>query len=112
MAYKTLMECCNGEVNLEVEVLRLARRLKIFSADDLHVLDPSLEELGRDRRVYGAILHSLKDQGKIKFVSYIPSSRQMCHNRPVAQWQFIESDFKRQADALSNKLGKATKVTT
>ena len=87
--YKTLLEYCPYDINLELEVLRIARQLKLFTADDLHILDPSLDRLDLDRRVYGSILRTLADQGKIKFRSYVPSERQTCHNRPVGQWEFI-----------------------
>lgn len=88
--YRTLLEYCPTDINLELEVLRLARCLKVFTADDLHILDPTLDALDLDRRVYGSILHNLSKQGRIKRVGYVPSERDICHNRPVAKWKLVE----------------------
>lgn len=87
--FRTLMEYCSSEPNLELEVLRIAEDLGKFTADDLHVLDPTLDELNLDRRVYGSILRQLKAKGRIQFVGYVPSERETCHNRPVSEWEII-----------------------
>lgn len=88
--FKTLMEFCPTDENLELAVRAIARHLKIFSADDLHVLDVSVAKLGREKQVYGAVLNKLSKDGFIKKIGYISSSRTTCHNRPVLQWKCME----------------------
>ena len=88
--FKTLMEFCPSDENLELAVRAIARRLKILSADDLHVLDVSVAKLGRERQVYGAVLAKLSKDGFLSKVGYIPSSRAACHNRPIMQWRCME----------------------
>jgi hypothetical protein len=88
--FKTLMEFCPSDENLELAVRAIARNLKVFSADDLHVLDLSVEKLGRDKRVYGAILSQLVKDGFIRKIGYVASSRETCHNRPVLQFEYVE----------------------
>jgi hypothetical protein len=87
----TLFDYCDSDVNLELEVLRIAKKLnRPFTADDLHVLDPSVKKLGRDKRVYGAILRSLGSQGKLCSLGYVKSTRETCHNRPILQWEMAK----------------------
>jgi hypothetical protein len=88
--FKTLMEFCPSDENLELAVRAIARKLKVFSADDLHVLDVSVAKLGRERQVYGAVLAKLAKGGFLSKVGYIPSSREACHNRPILQWRCME----------------------
>jgi len=88
--FKTLMEFCPSDVNLELAVRAIARRKKIITADDLHQLDFSLLQLGRKRQAYGGILNSLANEGFLRKLSYVPSSRSMCHNRPVLQFEYVE----------------------
>ena len=90
VVFKTLMEFCPSEENLELAIRAIARKKKVFTADDLHQLDASLELLGYDRRKYGSLLKSLEKQGFIKSLGYTASSRSTCHNRPVIQWQHVE----------------------
>jgi hypothetical protein len=89
-AFKTLMEYCPSNENLELAVRAIARNKKIISADDLHVLDVSVAKLGLDRRVYGAVLRKLSSDGFLKKLGYVSSSRDVCHNRPVLQFQYVE----------------------
>lgn len=88
--FKTLMEFCPSDENLELAVRAIARSKKVITADDLHVLDFSVEKLGRKRQVYGAVLAKLGKDGFLKKLSYVPSSRSTCHNRPVLQFQYVE----------------------
>jgi hypothetical protein len=88
--FKTLMEFCPSDENLELAVRAIARKLRVFTADDLHVLDVSLAKLGKDRRIYGAVLSKLSKDGFIEKIGYVESSRDMCHNRPVVQWRCLE----------------------
>jgi uncharacterized protein YfkK (UPF0435 family) len=84
------MEYCPSDENLELAVRAIARKLKVFSADDLHVLDFSVEKLGRNRSVYGSILRNLCNQGFIRKRGYILSERSVSHNRPILQWECLE----------------------
>jgi uncharacterized membrane protein YqiK len=88
--FKTLMEYVQSDENLELAVRAIARHLKIFSADDLHVLDVSVAKLGRKNQVYGAVLNKLSKDGFIIKNGYINSSRDTCHNRPILQWRCTE----------------------
>ncbi len=88
--FKTLMEFCPTEENLELAVRAIARNKKRICADDLHTLDFSVNKLGRDLRVYGAILRILEQQGFLKKVGYVSSSRSACHGRPVMLYEHVE----------------------
>ena len=83
----TLFRYVDTDQTLEALVLRIAERLGTFSADDLHVLEPEIARLKRDRRVLGAVLASLKKKGKICGLGYVKSKRALCHNRPVMSWR-------------------------
>src|SRR4030043_1199216 len=85
--FKTLMEYCPSEANLELAVRAIARSKGVFTADDLHVLDVSVARLGRKRQVYGAVLANLGREGFLEKVGYVASGRDTCHNRPVLQWR-------------------------
>lgn len=87
--YKTLMEFCRGDVNVEVEALNIARHLKFFTADDLHVLDPSLKLMNRSHCVYGITIKNLLKDRKIKFLRYVPSSRETAHYRPIGEYEYV-----------------------
>lgn len=82
-------EFCPSNVDLELEVMRIARRQGVFTVDDLHGLDESVEWLGRKRQVYGAVLRSLERQGVIRKVGYVNSIRRTCHYRPVLVWEYV-----------------------
>jgi hypothetical protein len=88
--FKTLMEWCPSDENLKLAVRAIARKRKTITSDDLHQLDESVFRLGRDRRVYGAILKELAHQGFLKKGNYVSSSRSTCHNRPVLEWHHVE----------------------
>jgi hypothetical protein len=88
--FKTLMEFCPSDANLELAVRAIARRKKIITADDLHQLDFSLLQLGRKRQAYGGILNSLANEGFLRKLGYVPSNRSTCHNRPVLQFEYVE----------------------
>lgn len=88
--FKTLMEWCPSEENLRLAVLAIARNKKRITADDLHVLDVSVDKLGRAHQIYGSILASLGKEGKLHKLNYVASSRVACHNRPVLQWEYVE----------------------
>jgi hypothetical protein len=88
--FKTLMEFCPSDENLELAIRAIARNKKRITADDLHVLDVSVAKLGRKKQVYGAELAKLCKDGFLKKVGYIPSSRDVCHNRPVMLWEHVE----------------------
>ena len=88
--FKTLMEFCPSDENLELAVRAIARNKKVICADDLHVLDASVAKLGREKQVYGAVLVKLAKDGFLEKVGYVPSSRSACHNRPILQWRYLE----------------------
>jgi hypothetical protein len=88
--FKTLMEFCPSEENLELAVRAIVRNKKVITSDDLHILDVSLEKLGKDRRIYGAVLSKLAKDGFIKKVGYVESERDTCHNRPILQWRYVK----------------------
>lgn len=88
--FKTLMEFCPSDANLELAVRAIARKKKIITADDLHQLDFSMMQLGRKRQAYGGILNSLANKGFLRKLGYVPSSRSTCHNRPVLQFEHVE----------------------
>ena len=88
--YMTLEEYCKSDQVLELEALKIAQRLQVFTADDLHSLDLIVKALRRDRRVYGAVIKNLQKQGKIKPVGYVQSKRSTCHARPVMQWRLAK----------------------
>ncbi len=83
----SLCQYVDSDLSLEGLVLRIAERLGTFSADDLHVLEPEIASLHRDKRVLGAVLASLKRKGKIRELGYVRSRRVECHNRPVMAWR-------------------------
>jgi hypothetical protein len=87
--FKTIYEYCRQDVNIEVEALSIARHLKTFTADDLHVLDPSLKLMGLSPQVYGPKIAKLLNDGKIKFLRYVKSSRATAHYRPVGEYEYI-----------------------
>ena len=88
--FKTLMEFCPSDENLELAVRAIARNKKVITADNLHVLDFSLSQLGRDRRVYGSILRNLCKEGFLKPLGYVASTRDTSHHRPVMKWEYVE----------------------
>jgi hypothetical protein len=88
--FKTLMEFCPSEQNLELAVRAIARNKGVITADDLHVLDFSVNKLGRNRQVYGAVLAGLVKQGFLEKVGYVSSSRDVCHHRPILQFRCLE----------------------
>ena len=88
--FKTLMEFCPSEANLELAVRAIARNKKLITADDLHQLDESVLRLGLKRQVYGAVLARLAKDGFLEPLGYVASSRGECHNRPVMQWRHVE----------------------
>ncbi len=79
--------------NLDLEKIawNVISGLEKFTADDLHVIERTIQEYGRDKRVIGALLTSLEKQGKISKIGYVKSSRKECHFRPVLQWQVNEA---------------------
>ena len=83
----TLFQYVDSDVDLEGLVLRIAESKVTFTVDDLHVLEPEIARLKRDRRVLGAVLASLKRKGKICGLGYVKSKRVVCHNRPVMAWR-------------------------
>ena len=87
--HKTLMEFCREDVNVEVEALNIFKHLKVGTADDLHVLDPSLQLMKLSHCVYGSAIRKLLHDGKIKFIRYVPSSRETAHYRPVGEYEYI-----------------------
>jgi hypothetical protein len=89
VVFKTLMEFCPSDANLELAVRAIARKKKVITADDLHQLDFALEELGRKRQVYGGMLASLVEQGFLRKGQYVASSRRECHHRPVLQFYYV-----------------------
>jgi hypothetical protein len=88
--YKTLFDWCPTEENLKEEIRKRARRLKVISSDNLHDLDYSVKLLGRDTRIYGALLKAIASEGMLKKGDYIPSEREECHGRPIIQWIYVE----------------------
>jgi hypothetical protein len=91
-AQTTLFRYVSTDLTLEEAVLSIARRRLTFTVDDLHVLEPMIESLHRDRRVLGAVLASLRKQGLIAPVNYERSTRKECHNRPIMRWQ-VRCDY-------------------
>ena len=87
--FKTIYEFCKSDINIEVEALSIAKHLDFFSADDLHVLDPSLEKMGLRPQVYGTAIKTLLKDGKIRFIRYVPSSRRITHGRPIGEYQYV-----------------------
>jgi len=87
--FKTLMEYCRDDVNVEVEALNIFRHLKIGTADDLHVLDPSLHLMNLSHCIYGSVIRKLLHDGKIKFLRYVPSTRETAHYRPIGEYEYI-----------------------
>jgi hypothetical protein len=67
----------------------IARSKPVFTADDLHILEPLIEKLHRDKRVLGSTLSALRRAGQIREVGYVKSTRKTCHNRPVMQWKAV-----------------------
>ena len=89
----SLFQYVDSDLSLEDMVLRIAERLGTFSVDDLHVLEPEIARLRRDKRVLGAVLASLKRKGKIRGLGYVKSRRVECHNRPVMRWVSVSGGF-------------------
>ena len=87
--YLTLMEYCPSDVNIEVEALKIAKQKKVFSVDDLHCLDPSLERMGLKHQVYGVAIRNLLKEGKIRFIRYVASNRSVAHYRPVGEYEYV-----------------------
>jgi hypothetical protein len=88
---KTLLEYCPTNIYLETYAWNVISGLKLFTADDLHVLEKEIELHNRDSRVIGAILKSFERQGKIRKVGYVKSKRkETCHGRPILQWEHIK----------------------
>lgn len=87
--FKTLMEFCPTEENLRLAVLAIARNKGRITADDCHVLDESVLKLGRKRQVYGSVLKGLADEGYLRKIGYVPSSRETCHYRPIVLFEFV-----------------------
>jgi len=87
--FKTLMEFCPSDENLRLAILAIARNKRLITADVCHVLDYSVMQLGRHRQVYGPILNGLANEGYLRKVGYVPSSRGVCHHRPVLQWSYV-----------------------
>lgn len=88
--FKTLMEYCPSDANLELAVRAIAKNKRVICADDLHVLDVSVAKLGRKNQVYGAVLAKLARDGFLRKKGYVCSSRDTCHNRPVMLWECTE----------------------
>jgi hypothetical protein len=87
--FKTIYEFCKSDINVVVEALDIAKRLGFFTADDLHVLDPSLEKMDLKPQVYGTTIKTLLKDGKIKFIRYVPSSRRVTHGRPIGEYEYL-----------------------
>jgi len=87
--YRTIQEFCKEDINVTVEVLSIAKHLGVFTADDLHVLDPSLDKMGLKPQVYGTSIKSLLKDGKIEFIRYVPSSRRQAHSRPLGEYKYV-----------------------
>lgn len=83
----SLFKYVDSSPDLEGLVLRIAESKGTFTVDDLHVLEPEIARLKRDKRVLGAVLASLKRKGKIRGLGYVKSQRVVCHGRPVLRWQ-------------------------
>jgi hypothetical protein len=90
MSQYSLDEYLLSPSDLEDEILKIAKRFGVITADDLHVLDPSLDRMGLDRRVYGLFLRNLAVQGHLERLGYVKSGRYRCHGRPILQWRFVE----------------------
>lgn len=86
---KTIQHFCSTNTDLEQLTLQLIKNKPVFTADDLHALEAEIAKQKRDPRVIGAILASLAKQGYIEKIGYIKSTRRICHNRPVLQWQTL-----------------------
>ena len=87
--FKTIQEFCKEDINIELEALDIFKRLKFATADDLHVLDPSLEKMKLSHCVYGSAIHNLVKAGKIRFIRYVPSSRAIAHYRPIGEYEYV-----------------------
>ena len=98
--FKTLMEWCPSEENLRLAVLAIARNKGRITADDCHVLDHSVMLLGRHRQVYGPVLNGLANEGYLRKLGYVASSRDACHNRPVLQFEFVDVCSKQPLERL------------
>ncbi len=79
----------SADPDIECEVRKIAERMGVFTADDLHVLEAMIRELGRDRRIIGSTLTNLRNRGLIEELGYVRSRRQVCHGRPVLQWRWV-----------------------
>ena len=88
--YMTLFDYCPTEENLKEEIRKRARRLKTISSDNLHDLDYSVKLLGRDTRIYGALLKAIAMEGLLVKGKYVPSERHACHGRPIIEWIYVE----------------------
>lgn len=89
--FKTLMEYVPSEENLKLAIRAIARRERVITADNLHVLDHSMRLLGKDTRAYGAYLRELADEGFLKKGSIVYSERETCHGRYLCQWHSMEA---------------------
>ena len=87
--HRTLYEFCREDINVTVEALAIAKHLKFFTADDLHVLDPSLEKMNLKPQTYGCSIKTLLKDKKIRFIRYVPSSRSVTHGRPVGEYEYL-----------------------
>ena len=88
--HKTIYEYCNTDVNLEEAVLEIGRHLGgEFTSDDLHVLDPSVEKMGKTTNCYGPVIASLVDQKRIVCIDYVPSSRRASHHRRIGKYRVV-----------------------
>jgi hypothetical protein len=87
--FKTIYEFCKSDINIEVEALAIAKHLGFFTADDLHVLDPSIEKMNLKPQVYGITIRTILHDGKIRFIRTVPSSRRQTHGRPIGEYEYI-----------------------
>jgi len=89
VVWKTLQEFCPSDINVQVEILSIAKHLGTFTADDCHILDPSLKMMDLKPQVYGVEIKNLLNAGKIAFIRYVPSGRRETHGRPVGEYRYI-----------------------
>jgi hypothetical protein len=82
-------EYCPVEINVMVEMLEIAKRLNVFTADNFHVLDPSLDLMGLNHSVYGSNIAACIKEGKFEFIKYVKSTRETAHYRIVGLYRYI-----------------------
>ena len=88
--HKTIYEYCNSDANLEEEAVDIARRLGgEFTSDDLHVLDVSVEKMGKSTNIYGALINSLLGQKRIALIDFVPSRRRESHHRRIGRYRLV-----------------------